>query len=340
MDVADIIQSRRQSRTEFIPLGKSVRLRLVFPFINRPLDRLVIRLAASRLSDGAPPDARAREAEALLDREDFFGESVKPPTEVEFDDTGGFRFRSAFESPWASNNEVVGRLIPGGKDWRSLPSVILIHGYNADLAYLKAMPRWAERLVWRGINGVLLELPFHLQRRPIRTSSAGDFLSADLLSVAQATHQSMLDLRALLRWLKVEGAPAVGLWGNSLGGWLEGLLVANSDEIDCAAFLTPLSRMDRALSELEFAVQVRRSVESSGFNASRLSLEEFRPRLSPEQMLFLVGRDDAFIPLETMRSLAKAWGGAEVRVFPNGHISILFSEEVADQTAEWFRDRM
>lgn len=297
-------------------------------------------MAAARLSDGAPLDACAREAEALLDRDDFFGENVEPPAEVVFDDREGFRFRSAFESRWASNNTVHGRLFPGGSNWRTRPSVILIHGYNADLAYLKAMPKWAERLAWRGINGALLELPFHLQRRPKGAGAAGDFLSADLLTVAQATHQSMLDLQALLRWLKAEGAPSVGLWGNSLSGWLEGLLVANSDDVDCAAFLTPLSRMDRALAELEFAVQVRRSVVTSGFDANRLSLEEFHPRLSPEQMLFLVGRDDAFIPLETMRALSDAWGGPEARVFPHGHISILFSPEVADQTAEWLRDRL
>lgn len=297
-------------------------------------------MAAARLSDGALLHARAREAEALLDRDDFFGGNVEPPTEIVFDETGGFLFRSAFESPWESNNTVRGRIFWAGGDWRRKPSVILIHGYNADPAYLRVMPGWAERLAWRGINGVLLELPFHLRRRPSGSGAISDFLTADLLSVAQATHQSMLDLRALVRWLKREGAPSVGLWGNSLGGWLAGLLVSNTDEVDCAAFLTPLSRMDRALNELEFAVHVRRSVEGSGFDVNRLSLERFRPCLAPEHMVFLVGRDDVFIPLETMRDLADAWGGPEVRVFPNGHISILFSANAADQTAEWFRDRM
>jgi hypothetical protein len=81
-------------------------------------------------------------------------------------------------------------------------------------------------------------------------------------------------------------------------------------------------------------------VESSGFNVNRLSLERFRSCLRPEQMLFQVGRDDVFIPLETMFELAETWGGPEVRIYPNGHISILFSEAVADQAAEWFRDRM
>ena len=312
----------------------------MFPFINRALDRFVIRMAASRLSENPAFESRATEAEALLDWDGFFGDAVEPPKKIEFNELGEFHFRSAFESQWESNNTVRGRLYPAGDDWRAKPSVILIHGYNADTAYLRAMPGWAERLTWRGINGILLELPFHLQRRPRGRDAIRDFLSADLLSVAQATHQSMLDLRALIRWLKREGAPSVGLWGNSLGGWLEGLLVSHTDEADCAAFLTPVSRMDRALVEIDFAAQVRGSVESSGFNVNRLSLERFRSCLRPEQMLFQVGRDDVFIPLETMFELAETWGGPEVRIYPNGHISILFSEAVADQAAEWFRDRM
>ncbi len=312
----------------------------MFSFLNKALDRWVIATAAARLPAEPRFEARAREAEALLERGDFHGGDAVKPAAMDFAEEGAFEFRSAFASPWESNNTVRGRLFRAGKNWSSRPAVILVHGYNADPAYLGVMPEWARRLTWRGINGVLLELPFHLSRRPRERGAVRDFLSSDLLAIAQATHQSLLDIRALIAWLRWQGAPTVGLWGNSLGGWLEGLLVCHCDDADCAAFLTPVSRMDRALVELDFAGLVRKAAEATGFEVGRLNLEGLRPRLPAERMLIVAGRDDQFAPLETLHRLADDWGGVETQVLSHGHISILKSEDAADRTANWFWDRM
>ena len=312
----------------------------MFPFLTKPIDRLVINLAAARLTKEPDFAAHAELAEALLESKVFFGSEVVGVPDLRFTSLEDFEFASPFESPWTSNNTVRGKLFPAGADWRSKPSVILIHGYNADPAYRGVMRGWANRLAMRGVNGVLMELPFHLGRRPRGREDVRDFLSCDLLAIAQATHQSLLDLRALIAWLKANGAPKVGLWGNSLGGWLEGLLVCHSDAVDCAAFLTPVSRMDRALVEIDFAALVRRAVEENEFDVSRLNLEIYKPRLPAEQMLLVVGRDDQFVPLETMQHLSEIWGGVETAVLPHGHISILMSEEAADRTANWFWDQM
>ena len=98
--------------------------------------------------------------------------------------------------------------------------------------------------------------------------------------------------------------------------------------------------MDRALVEIDFAALVRRAVEENEFDVSRLNLEIYEPRLPAEQMLLVVGRDDQFVPLETMQHLSEIWGGVETAVLPHGHISILMSEEAADRTANWFWDQM
>ena len=199
----------------------------MFPFLTKPIDRLVINLAAARLTKEPDFAAHAELAEALLESKVFFGSEVVGVPDLRFTSLEDFEFASPFESPWTSNNTVRGKLFPAGADWRSKPSVILIHGYNADPAYRGVMRGWANRLAMRGVNGVLMELPFHLGRRPRGREDVRDFLSCDLLAITQATHQSLLDLRALIAWLKANGAPKVGLWGNSLGGWLEGLLVCH-----------------------------------------------------------------------------------------------------------------
>ena len=308
----------------------------VIPWINKALDRLVINLAAGRLPGEPRFEAHGREAEALLARSDFFDWDGANVPELTFEPDGEFEFRSVFASPWESNNTVRGEVFRTAGGWLAKPSVILVHGYNSDPAYRSVMRKWSRRLTWRGLNGILMELPFHLRRRPKSRGGVRDFLSSDLLAVTQATKQSLLDLRSLVAWLKSHGAPQVGLWGNSLGGWLEGLLVSHSEAVDCAAFLTPVSRMDRALVEIDFAALVRRSVEETGFEVGRFNLENHRPRLDAKRLFFVAGRDDQFVPLETLNHLAELWGGVETHVLPHGHISILMSEDAADLIANWF----
>ena len=312
----------------------------MFSFLTKPIDRLVINLAAARLRREPRFAPHAEEAEALLEGDGFFGSEPVAIPKVNFMSEEDFEFVSSFESPWPTNNLVRGKLFPACKSWRNRPSVVLVHGYNSDPVYRSVMRGWAQRLAWRGINGVLMELPFHLSRRPRGQDDVRDFLSCNLLAIAQATHQSLLDLQALIAWLRASGAPNVGLWGNSLGGWLEGLLVCHSDSVDCAAFLTPVSRMDRALVEIDFAASVRRAVEETGFDVGRLNLEIYSPKLPANQMLLVAGRDDQFVPLETMHHLSETWGGVETAVLPLGHISILKSEEAMDRTANWFWDRL
>jgi len=146
--------------------------------------------------------------------------------ELEFSGPQDFHFPSWIQSRWQENNQVHGRLFRAGTDWNAKPSVIFLHGWNAEQQYRWQFPRLARHLVRAGVNVALIELPYHGHRRPRQADAIQNFISYDLLHMLEAARQSVADTQALLTWLRAQGSPSVGLWGVSLGAWLSGLCVS------------------------------------------------------------------------------------------------------------------
>lgn len=238
-----------------------------------------------------------------------------------------------------NNNVVRGRreLVTG--DWRRRPSVILLHGWNAELQDRWLCPHWGRMLARAGVNAFMFELPFHGTRRPTEAGVIRNYLSGDLRHVMRATHQTLAEVRALAQWLRGQGSPAVGLWGVSLGAWLTGLAAAHQPEIDLAVLITPVVRMDRALRDLPFCDAIRDDLRGLDGEFRLLNLVEHRARLSPDRMLVAAGKYDLFAAPETIHELAAAWQ-PEVWWFPHGHISLLVAPGVMRRIAKWVAGRL
>ena len=82
-----------------------------------------------------------------------------------------------------------------------------------------------------GLNIALPVLPLHGPRKIGRRSGEG-YLSGDFVDTVHAEAQAMWDLRRLLSWIRAQGAPAVGVYGLSLGGYNAALLAA-LEELAC-----------------------------------------------------------------------------------------------------------
>ena len=287
------------------------------------------------------PDGRSHAAEASewLHRPGFFSPAVEA-ARVEF--ASGHEFQFQFASPvrseFENNNAVRGRLVPAARDWRTRPSVILLHGWNAELQHSWLCPIWGRMLARAGVNAFMFELPFHGARRPTEPGAIRNFLSGNLLHVLRATHQSLAEVRALARWLRTQGSPSVGLWGVSLGAWLAGLAAAHQPEIDLAVLVTPVVRMDRALRELPFCEAIRDDLRGLDDQFQPLNLVVHPARLAPDRMLVVASEFDLFAAPATVDELAAAWR-PEVWRFPHGHISILFSGGIMRRAARWAAGR-
>src|SRR5687767_8394100 len=82
------------------------------------------------------------------------------PAQLSFTNGEGFTFASTVETPYLSCNLAHGKLFRTSQP--GAPTVLLIHGWNAELHYIYGFPRLAETLSRQGFNTLTLELPFHM----------------------------------------------------------------------------------------------------------------------------------------------------------------------------------
>ncbi len=305
--------------------------------IAKPLDRFAIRSACGSVLPSPDGQSHAPEASALLRSPDFFSPAVQIP-EINFISRNRFEFASPIRSDAENNNVVRGRFEPAATVWRTRPSVILLHGWNAELQYQWLCPFWSQLLARAGVNAFTFELPYHGARTPTAPGAIRNFLSGNLLHVMRATNQSLADLRALAMWLRQQGAPSVGIWGVSLGAWLAGLAAAHQPEMDLAVMVTPVVRMDRALRDLPFCDAIRDDLRGLDEEFRLLNLVAHPARLAPDRTLVVASELDLFAPGETIDELVAAWR-PEVWKFQHGHISILLAASIMRRIARWVAAR-
>jgi len=303
--------------------------------LAKPLDWCTIQLARLNVHDATGTEGLAARAQALLEHPDFLGDFVTSPEDFRFVTKRSFQFTSPVASPWKRNNTVHGRFYPASKSWKEKPTVVLLHGWNAQTAYRTLFPSLARRLAKQGVNVAMFELPYHSQRKPRGKGATRNFLSGDLVHVVQAAHQALADARALVAWLKEQGCPQVGLWGISLGAWLSGLLACADSQVDFAVLMTPVSRMDRLIAELDFCAPIRRSIGDAKLRLDRMNLTSHKPKLAPENILVVASEHDLFAPVRTAEELCEVWGVTELWRPRHGHISVLLSRQVMKRTIQW-----
>ena len=248
---------------------------------------------------------------------------------------GDFQFASPLRSLTEECNTVYGRIFQAGAtDWARLPTVVLLHGWNAELCYRRMFPRVAQALNRAGINAAMLELPFHMRRRP-RTGPVRDFISADVGAMLEAARQSIADTRALAAWLRGQGCGPVGLWGFSLGAWLAGMAACMDGGLGFAVLTTPMVSIERAMAELPFCERAWRSLQRQHVDLRPFNLAAIQPKISARNILLIESRHDLFTPAATVEELWTAWGRPDIWKVAHGHISILTSRSVARRAVQW-----
>jgi dienelactone hydrolase len=307
----------------------------VHALLAKPLDWYTIRLACRCTRSKAKTDRPGKlSSKTIGTATELWGGPASLPREWTLGENGTFSYASPVRSASNINNRVFGRFFPAEKKWMSKPTVLLLHGWNAELCYRHLFPWLATRLQRQGWNTAMIELPYHMQRRP-RSGPVTDFISTDLEGMLGATRQAVADIRAVGQWLQSQGSPSVGLWGFSLGAWLAGLTACVDDTLGFAVLTTPMARIDRGVAELPFCEPVRRSLQAHRVDLSGLNLASHRPRIDRQRLLLVESRHDLFVPPETVEELWRTWNRPEIWRVGHGHISVLVSFSVMERTIQW-----
>lgn len=184
-----------------------------------------------------------------------------------------------------------------------------------------------------GLNVLFPVLPLHGLRKAGLVS--GDrILSGDVMDMIHAGAQSVWDVRRLIAWLRDEqGAPAVGVIGNSLGGYTAALLPCLEDSLDCAIVGSPAINPARMLWRNAPSLTVR-SLQAAGVReeameramrvVSPLALE---PRLPRERLGIFSGRADRVVPATEAHSLWRQWNEPRIAWHDGAHRGFLGTPE-------------
>jgi pimeloyl-ACP methyl ester carboxylesterase len=301
----------------------------------KPLDWLAIRSACRAVRHCQAVPRPVAEAARMLESPDFF-KAVGAPRDFKLLPDGRFHFVSPIQSASPTNNIVPGRLIrAAGSDWMERPTVILLHGWNAEYSYWYLFPRLARLAVDAGLNVAMLELPYHAQRKPGRGVTVRNFISGDLIGMLEATRQAVADIRSLIHWLHAQGCRQTGLWGFSLGAWLTGLVTCHEPLNHYSVLTCPVSRMDQVIETLPFCEPIRRSLGSEKLDLRRLNLVSSQPVTAPERILLVEPVHDLFASPEAIEAVWEAWGRTGIWRLQHGHISVLLSPSVNRATLRW-----
>lgn len=211
--------------------------------VVRPFEWGLDWLPASNGVDGSDDETRVNRwvDDVMRDPEAFF---TPPPTaDYAFEadaitGAGTLRFPSAYLTPHAENNTVVGRWFPAAGE--EAP----VHRAGRGRAVV-VLPQWnsgagghiglARMLAKFGVSALRLSLPYHDARMPPELSRADYIVSANVVRTVQVCRQAVLDTRRAVAWLHRLGFERIGILGTSLGSCLAMLTSAHEPLIRAQA---------------------------------------------------------------------------------------------------------
>jgi hypothetical protein len=207
------------------------------------------------------------------------------------------------------------------------PWLICIHGYEMGFANIDLLAFQAARLHYRlGVNLLLPVLPLHGPRRIGRRSGEG-FLAGDFLDTVHAEAQAMWDIRRLLTWVRAQDAPAVGVYGLSLGGYNAALLAALDADLACVIAGIPATDFTRLTWRHGGTLQITYA-EHHGLvhDEVRELLQVVSPLVLQPRAPFLhryifAGVADRIVPADQARDLWRHWQQPRIVWYQGAHVT-------------------
>jgi hypothetical protein len=217
---------------------------------------------------------------------------------------------------------------------RMRPWLICIPGYRmghpaVDFTGFRA--RWLHCKL--GLNVAIPVLPLHGPRRVGRRGGDG-FLTGDFVDTIHAQSQAIWDVRRLVAWLRSHGAPAVGAYGVSLGGYTSALLASLEENLDCVIAGIPATDFLR-LMRSHVPALVLRAAARLGFSFEHaepllrvISPLALSPRVPRERRYLYAGLADHLAPPDHARDLWLHWERPRVAWYHGSHVSFMWEADV------------
>jgi len=227
------------------------------------------------------------------------------------------------------------------------PALILLHGWLMDRTQSMVYRSWARKVARHGIEVWLPRLPYHMERAEPDEVSGQKSLSPDLGTSLDAVRQATAETRLLARWLRRVGAPRVGIWGMSLGGWVAALTATLDDDWDAVALWAPVALPAEVLWESGLVELLREAITDGGLAeadfevpaAAAMTPARRDPLVPRHRVQLTAGAHDHVISPRSIARLARRWN-IDVRWVPHGHISLMVSRAPVRDTVAFLADAL
>lgn len=132
-----------------------------------------------------------------------------------------------------SNNTVRARFFSTNKPAERKRAVVILPHWNAPAGSYESLCKVFNRV---GIAALRLTLPFHEERMPPEHDRADFLVSSNIGRTLQSIRQAVLDTRAAVAWLKLQGFERIGIVGTSIGSATAFLAMIHDPNINAAVY--------------------------------------------------------------------------------------------------------
>jgi hypothetical protein len=208
--------------------------------------------------------------EAINDSESFFKIPASPQYEI---NGNRLTFRSAVTTPYVHNNRVHATYfpVPATNDAGSNSTkdevararrraVVVLPHWNAKPHEHVQVCKLLNRI---GIASLRMSLPYHDHRMLPGFERADFMVSANLGRTLQANRQAVLDTRAAVNWLDLQGYERIGILGTSLGSCIAFLAFVHEPKINVGVYNHVSSYFGDVVWDGLTTAHVRRGLETT-----------------------------------------------------------------------------
>ena len=224
-------------------------------------------------------------------------------------------------------------------------TVIAIHGWTMGDQRVNSIAFLPGIFYRRGLDVVLVELPFHGRRAPSAAEGGALFPSTDVVRTNEAMGQSISDLRNLTLYLESQGSKNIGWIGVSLGAYVGSLWSG----LDKRAFSIPIVPMS-SMPEMAWVAMARdpgfRTLKKAGLSVDllrgvyRVHSPLTHTLKGEKDNVFIVGGiGDKLVPAKQVKMLEEHWGNPRIQWFRGGHAASLKRSKVFGEILNFLRDR-
>ena len=165
---------------------------------------------------------------AVADSDCFY--SYAPVTDYQLKD-GHLTFTSPVRSPFPVNDTVHAMWFPARHDRGR--ALVVLPQWNSDAGGHVGLAKLLNRF---GVSALRMTMAYHAERMPAELQRADYHVSSNIGRTIHASRQSIIDTRACLDWLALQGYERIGILGTSLGSCIAFIAAAHDPRVRLGIF--------------------------------------------------------------------------------------------------------